>query len=156
MARRIFISFQHDDIMQAKGFNLLRWNPNVPVEFVGRHLLSPVKSQNEQYVKSKIREQLKGASVTVVLIGRRTANSEWVDYEIRASLEQGMGVVGIRLKDQENAKVPPALLEAGAKVINWDPDVFADEIERAALIVGRPALEAPQTRYAKRGTCLRT
>ena len=26
MARRIFISHQHDDQMKAKGFNLLRWN----------------------------------------------------------------------------------------------------------------------------------
>ena len=26
MARRIFISYQHDDQMRAKGFNLLRWN----------------------------------------------------------------------------------------------------------------------------------
>lgn len=29
MGRRIFISFQSDDTNQAKGFNLLRWNPNV-------------------------------------------------------------------------------------------------------------------------------
>ena len=45
MARRIFISYQHDDQMKAKGFNLLRWNKNVPTEFVGRHLLDPVKEQ---------------------------------------------------------------------------------------------------------------
>ena len=46
MARRIFISYQNDDQMKAKGFNLLRWNKNVPTEFVGRHLLDPVKSNN--------------------------------------------------------------------------------------------------------------
>ena len=33
MARRIFISYQHDDQMKAKGFNLLRWNKYVDVEF---------------------------------------------------------------------------------------------------------------------------
>jgi hypothetical protein len=155
MGRRIFISFHHDDIMQAKGFNLLRWNPNVPVEFVGRHLLSPVDSENEQYIHTKIREQLNGTSVTVVLIGEKTADSDWVDYEIRASLKRDNGVLGIRLKDAENADIPPALIEAGAKVVDWNPDSFADEIERAALIAGRPALEPPPVRSARPGSCIR-
>ena len=156
MGRRIFISYQHDDIMQAKGFNLLRWNPNVEFEFVGRHLLSPVDSEDPNYIRSKIREQLNGVSVTVVLIGQNTANSEWVDYEIRASLEQGKGIIGIRLKGAENADIPPALVEAGAKVINWDPDVFADGIEGAALIAGRPELGPPPARYAAPSTCIRS
>jgi len=155
MARRIFISFQHDDINQAKGFNLLRWNPNVPVEFVGRHLLSPVNSESEQYIKQRIREQLEGTSVTVVLIGDNTAESDWVDYEIRASIELGKGLLGIRLKGAENADVPPSLEEAEAKTINWNPDVFADELERAALIAGRPNLEPPSQRWAGPGNCLR-
>ena len=53
MARRIFISYQNDDQMKAKGFNLLRWNKNVPTEFVGRHLLDPVKSNNPPLHNSK-------------------------------------------------------------------------------------------------------
>lgn len=157
MGRRIFISFQHDDINQAKGFNLLRWNPNVPVEFVGRHLLSPVESKDEQYIRTKIREMLDGTSVTVVLIGQKTAESDWVDYEIRTSANRGNGLLGIRLKGAENAEIPPALEDAGAKVINWKPDDFADEIERSALIAGRPELEPPPARSAPagRGSCLR-
>lgn len=155
MGRRIFISFQHDDILQAKGFNLLRWNPNVPIDFVGRHLLSPVGSQDPTYIRSKIREMLHGTSVTVVLIGEKTAQSEWVDFEIRESLARGNGVLGIRLKDAGNADIPRALIEAGAKVIDWNADVFADEIERAALIAGRPELGPPPRRSAKPTSCIR-
>jgi len=157
MARRIFISFQHDDINQAKGFNLLRWNPNVPVQFVGRHLLSPVDSKDEQYIRTKIRDMLDGTSVTVVLIGQKTAESDWVDYETHTSADRGNGLLGIRLKGAENAEIPHALEEAGAKVINWNPDDFADEIERSALIAGRPELEPPSARYAPAGrkSCLR-
>jgi len=155
MGRRVFISYQHDDINQAKGFNLLQWNPNVPIEFVGRHLLSPVESEDPQYIRSKIREQLNGTSVIVVLIGRHTAESEWVDYEIRASVERGNGIIGIRLKGAENADVPPALVEAGAKVIDWTPDTFADEIERSALVAGRPELGPPPARSAKPSSCIR-
>lgn len=155
MGRRIFISFQHDDVMQTKGFNLLRWNPNVPIEFVGRHLLSPVDSENPEYVKAKIREQLDGTSVTVVLIGGKTADSDWVDFEIRESLDHGNGILGIRLRGHENADIPPALKEAGGKVINWNPDIFADKIERAVLIVGRPKLGPPSRRSAGPSRCIR-
>jgi hypothetical protein len=155
MGRRVFICYQHDDIQQAKGFNLLQWNPNVEFDFVGRHLLSPADSDDPQYIRSKIREQLNGTSVTIVLIGRNTSTSDWVDYEIRASLDRRNGVIGIRLKGAEDADVPPALTAADAKVIDWNPDGFTDEVERAALIAGRPELGPPPARYATSSSCIR-
>ena len=84
--RSIFISYQHKDQMKAKGFNLLSWAKNVDVDFVGRHLLDPVDSTNKQYIDSKIREQIKGSSVTVVLIGKDTKESEYQPWEIEQSL----------------------------------------------------------------------
>jgi hypothetical protein len=117
--------------------------------------LSPVDSKDPQYIRSKIKEQIDGTSVTVVIIGKSTAESEWVDYEIRASLDHGNGILGIRRKDAGDADIPPALVEAGAKVIDWNSDIFADEIERAALIVGRPNLGPPPSRSAKPSRCLR-
>jgi len=152
LARRIFVSFAYDDLQQAKGFNLLRWNPHVDFDFVGRHLMSPVDSENPDYIKSKIREEMKGASCTVVLVGERTAESEWVDFEIRETLAQGKPVLGIRLKGAETAKVPPALIEANAKVLDWSPHEFEDAIERAVLVSNRPQL-APPTRWSSGSTC---
>jgi hypothetical protein len=155
MGRRVFISYQHDDIQQVKGFNLLRWNPNVDFDFTGRHLLSPVDSRDPNYIRTKIGEQLNGSSVVVVLIGQNTASSEWVDYEIQRGQKEGKGIIGIRLKGADDAEVPPALTEAGAKVINWNPDQFSDEIERAALVAGRPELEPPSPRSARPSSCIR-
>ena len=143
MKRRIFISYQHKDRMRAKGFNLLRWNKNVDVEFAGRHLLDPVNSENENYISSKITEQLKGTSVTVVLIGKETCNSEWVQWEILKSLEKDKpnGILAIRLDDDaqlpEGCPVGEALKDAGAEIIDWDPHQFGDAIERAARAAGR-------------------
>ncbi len=143
MARRIFISYQHKDQMKAKGFHLLRWNKNVDVEFVGRHLLDPVDSDNEQYIRSKVTEQLKGTSVTVVLIGSETSQSEWVKWEIEKSLEKSEpnGILAIRLNKNtplpENSPVGEALKNAGAEIIDWKPDQFGDAIERAFRATGR-------------------
>lgn len=142
MARRIFISFQHDDQMKAKGFNLLRWNKNVPTEFVGRHLLDPVDSNNAAYITRKIREQQKGTSVTVVLIGDNTWKSDWVEKEVHMSLEKKPpnGIVGIRLKD--GVKTPESLADCGAEVIDWKPAEFEAAFDRAAKASGRALVAA--------------
>ena len=142
MARRIFISCQYDDQMKAKGFNLLRWNKNVPVDFVGRHLLDPVDSTNWDYISRKIREQLTGTSVTVVLIGEKTWQSDAVAYEIEQSLKKDTpnGVLGIRL--HHGVQVPDALLECGAEIIDWKPDEFEAAINRAAKASRRATVAA--------------
>ena len=135
MGRRIFISYQHADQMKAKGFNLLRWNKNVDFSFVGRHLLDPVDSNNRDYIRAKIKEQLSGTSVTVVLIGAKCSQSDWVSDEIRWSQERGNGLLGVRLDD--SCEVPESLTDAGAEIIDWDAHAFGDAIERAALAAGR-------------------
>jgi hypothetical protein len=132
MTRRIFISYQGDDRMRAKGFRLMRFNPNVEVDFFDRHLLDPVASRDPAYIRRCINERMRGTSVTVVLIGSKTRESEWVDYEIRRTLEEGKGLVGIRLKGLDESISPSRLIEAGADVIDWDPSGFNEAIEQAA------------------------
>ncbi len=143
--RNIFISYQHKDQMKAKGFHLLRWAKNVDVDFVGRHLLDPVKSNNKQYVDTKIREQIKGSSVTVVLIGKDTKKSEYQPFEIEQSLakDKPNGILGIKLDKSVNlpkdSAVGQLLHDAGAEIIDWDPNKFGEAIERAAIAAGRAA-----------------
>lgn len=97
MTRRVFISYQHADQMKARGLNLMTYNKNVNVDFTGRHLLDPVKSQDADYISRKIKERIKGSSATIVLIGKETSQSEWVEKEIQWSKEQGKGIIGIRI-----------------------------------------------------------
>ena len=142
MTRGIFISFQHKNRNQAKGFNLLNYNKSVDISFRGRHLLDPIKSDNKDYIWRKIKEQLHGTSVTVVLLGERTHRSTWVKREIEESVARGNGVVAIRLKDVDSPLSPKscvgkALHAAGAEVVGWNPHAFAEAIERAALAAGR-------------------
>src|SRR6266705_1712398 len=117
MPRRIFISYEGHDRDQAKGFHLLRWNTNVELEFVGRHLLDPVDSTNRDEIIRKINEQLHGSSVTVVLIGEHTTESDWVAKEIQWSQDKGNGILGIKLKGHADAPVPQALVDCGAEII---------------------------------------
>lgn len=133
MTRRVFISYQHIDQMKAKGLNLMTHNKGVNVDFTGRHLLDPVKSSDPDYISRKIKEQIKGSSATIVLIGKNTADSDWVEKEVRWSQEKGNGIVGIRI--DPDAGIPDALKEYGAEIVDWnkpaDVGQFDAAIERA-------------------------
>jgi hypothetical protein len=143
VTRRVFISYQHDDQMKAKGLNLMRSNKHLDVSFVGRHLLDPVDSTDPAYISRKIRDQIKGSSATIVLIGAHTADSDWVPKEIAWSLDKNPpnGLLGIRI--DTSAEIPPALTEAGAEILDWSTpaDVydFDAAIERAMTATGRGA-----------------
>lgn len=139
MTRRVFISYQHADQMKARGFNLMTHNKNVDVDFTGRHLLDPVKSRDPDYISRKIKEKIKGSSAAVVLIGKQTAGSPWVDKEIEWSRDQGKGIIGIRI--DPDASIPEALIDCGAEILDWykpdDVQQFDDAIERAIAATNR-------------------
>jgi len=153
MTRRVFISYQHADLMKARGLNLMTHNENVNVDFTGRHLLDPVKSSDADYISQKIKEKIKGSSATIVLIGAQTADSDWVEKEIEWSREAGKGVIGIRI--DENAPIPDALNDCGAEILDWfepeDVQQFDAAIERAIAATVR-AVSMPTNTYS---TCTR-
>jgi len=126
--RRIFISFDHDDSAQVSGFIGLREILD-NFEFYNHKLDRRINSPDAEYVARVIREEyVRPASVTVVLIGNKTAESPWVLWEIEESIRQGKGLLGIRLKGSYGA-VPKGIPDNA--VGGWDPEKFASWIEWA-------------------------
>ena len=126
--RRIFISFDHDDTTQVNGFIGLRQILD-GFDFYNHKLDRRVQSGDSEYIARVIREEyIKPASVCVVLIGNKTATSPWVKWEIAECKKQGMGILGIRLKDTAGA-IPDGV-PANA-VGGWDPEKFPSWIEWA-------------------------
>lgn len=63
-----------------------------------------VKKKNDSDIETWIDGQLKGTSVTVVLIGTDTAGKKWINYEIKSSHKKGNGMLAIhihQLKDKD-------------------------------------------------------
>lgn len=63
-----------------------------------------VKKKNDSDIEKWIDEQLKGTSVTVVLIGSDTAGKKWIKYEIKASHKKGNGMLGIYIHQKKDSK----------------------------------------------------
>lgn len=56
-----------------------------------------IKRGGEASIKRWIDNQLRYRSCTVVLVGSKTANRKWINYEIKKSWKDRKGVVGIHI-----------------------------------------------------------
>ena len=97
MARQTFFSFRYkNDNWRA---NIVRnsWvtQEKISSGFFDSAEWEEVKKKTDSAIEKWIDEQLKGTSVTVVLIGSDTAGRKWINYEIKSSYKKGNGLLGI-------------------------------------------------------------
>ncbi len=118
------------------------------------------KKSGDDAIKNMINQGLRGTSVTVFLLGERTAHRRWVRYELEESLERGNGLLSIdisELADQDGYTADQGddildlytIEQDGDDVplneiyftYDWVHDngyeYFGDWIEEAAQIAGR-------------------
>lgn len=62
-----------------------------------------VTKAGDAAIKSWISDQMKGKSCAVVLVGKDTADRKWINHEIIAAWDKGMGVVGIHIHGLKNS-----------------------------------------------------
>ncbi len=104
------------------------------------------KRTGDHAIKKLIDDGLEGTSVTVVLIGKETAQRKYVNYEIEQSLKRGNGLIGVhihQIADQTGSThgrgaVPQLLRSHGAQQYVYDPKRLGTWVERAAVAAGRP------------------
>ena len=103
--RKVFFSFDWDDVWRV---NQVRhsWVTKGSYEqagFVDAADIEGLKKSTSDKIKRWIDEQLKGTSVTCVLVGEQTADSRWVNYEIQESIKRQNGLLEVyihNVKDQ--------------------------------------------------------
>lgn len=114
--RKTFVSYHHGgDQHYYDEFS--RFFHNKFEAVFDNSLARQIDSENVDYVMQRIRDNhLTGISCTVVLIGARTHERKYVDWEIKATLAKQHGLVGIVL--------PTHILNPSGQIIV--PDRFLD------------------------------
>lgn len=108
MARKVFFSFHYERDVWRAGQIRNSWVTKPDRETAGfwdSVAWEEVKKKGEDAIHRWIDNQLRGTSVTVVLIGAETNNRPYVDYEIQQSRKIGNGLLGIyinNMKDQRS------------------------------------------------------
>lgn len=106
MARKAFFSFRYKKDNWRAGIVRNSWvtKDREAAGFFDSAEWEEVKKKTDSAIETWIDGQLKGTSVTVVLIGADTAGKKWINYEITASHKKGNGLLGIyihQLKDKD-------------------------------------------------------
>ena len=117
--RNVFLSFSSDDIDEV---NLLRANAKnekSDINFIDRSVRKPYDSEQVEYLKRRIADRINQASMTIVYVSEYSAQSEWVEWEIRKSIELGKEVIAVHKGDHPPENLPKAVTEYQIKVVKW-------------------------------------
>lgn len=117
--KNIFLSFAGEDINEV---NLLRGqakNENSNLEFNDWSLQKPFDSKDAEYIKRGIRERIRQSSIVLVYVSPHTAQSKWVDWEIREALTLGKSVIAMYKGTTAPATVPDAIKEHRIRLVPW-------------------------------------
>jgi len=146
MTRRVFFSFKYKDVSRSMVVRK-SWvtQDRKAAGFIDAADFEAIKKQGDKAIQNWIDGQLKGTSVTVVLVGAETCNSRWVKYEIAKSKEIGNGLLGIdisKIKDlQQNTTDRCGQIPTGYPFYLWFKEDgyknMGDWIDKAAKAAGR-------------------
>jgi hypothetical protein len=107
MARHVFYSLHYDaDRSRVDGIlhsKVLTANVELKLPEWDK-----VKRSGALAIRRWVENSLKGRSCTIVLIGEQTASRPWVHYEIKRSLELGLGVFGVHVHHLLDKKGQPS------------------------------------------------
>jgi hypothetical protein len=114
--RNVFISFHVEDESQV---NLLREQAKSDRYDIDFRDYS-VKEPFDEKWKTECRERISQTSVTVCMIGEKTAEREAVIWELEESYRQGKKVIGVKIHKDKDYPIPRPLVENNAPIVEWD------------------------------------
>lgn len=129
--KNIFVSHQHNDADKIEALKKLigRHGINMRDSSIYENKLKN-NAKNEQYIKQElIKPQMKWAGTVAVLIGKDTAKSDYVNWEIRTAAEMGKPIVGIYLQGAKEEDIPVELKEYGNALVGWNGEKIVKAIE---------------------------
>ena len=147
MARRVFFSFKYKSDVSRAMVVRKSWvtQEREAAGFVDAADFEKIKKQGDPAIQRWIDNQLKGTSVTAVLVGSKTCTSRWVKYEIEKSEHEGKGLLGIdisKIRDlNKDTSDSCGKMPKGYPFYLWNNDDgyanMGDWIEKAAKAAGR-------------------
>lgn len=145
--KNIFISHVHEDDDLLPKLKALISKAGMEVRDGSINSDKPNAASNEDYIKREIlAPRIQWASTLVVLITHDTAQSDWVNWEIKCAIEQGKNVVGVFAQGATDADIPEALRTHGdAAVVGWQSERVVDAINSKISGFDDPATGSPRT-----------
>lgn len=155
--KNVFISHVHEDDDLLPKLKDIIGRAGMEVRDGSINSDKPNQAQNEEYIKSEIlAPRIEWASTLVVLISKDTADSWWVNWEIKHAVELGKNVVGVYAQGATDADIPEELRRCGdATVVGWQGERVVDAINGKIRPWDKPESGEPRSPEwpVKRDSC---
>lgn len=123
MSGAAYVIFDGDNDKWAYAY-MKGWkeNRNIDFSYQDAHDLDNMTSraQDEQYVKSNLRERMKQSTAVIVLVGEKTKNLyKYVKWELELALELGLPIIAANLNKtngQDNDQCPATIRDKACVV----------------------------------------
>lgn len=102
MKKIVFISYHFND-KTYKG-EIQKWLQEAGVQVISTDE-NDLRPEGAEAIRSKIREQIAGSALVLILVGNDTHNRPWVDYEVAVAKSKQVPAYWIRLSNRSGA--PP-------------------------------------------------
>ena len=117
--KNVFISFSVRDIDEVNLVRAHAKNENSDIEFNDRSVREPYNSERADYIRSRLKERINQSSTTVVYVSENTARSNWVEWEVKTSLELGKRVIAMYKGDAPPRNMPSWLQNSNITKVAW-------------------------------------
>lgn len=131
MTDNLFVSYRADDEGTQYKNLLVAWakNPNknfYDIKFVDTSVGVSINSEDANYIKRKIKDRIESSKKVIVLVGKNTSTSDWVEWEIEKAHELGKKLVAVKIQNSYTS--PIALYAKNAK---WAKSFTYESIKKA-------------------------
>jgi hypothetical protein len=130
---RTLVGFSSTDLHSYKAMQAWKANHNIDFNFTDCKLNYAINSNNEAYVKRKVREQIEEAEIYIMLIGNDTKRRhKYIGWEAEIALERNCTIIGVNLDGSKKMKpetCPTIIQNIGAIFVPFSPEIVAHAIE---------------------------
>ena len=134
MSHKVFISYDHSADARYK-YLLQGWNnhPNFEFKFDNRSVIVPINSEDAGRVKAGITLKMKEATHLLVIVGKLSHTSDWINWEIEKAKDLGLKLAAVKIDRAYNS--PIGLLGVGT---SWATSFTEKQITEAlnSAVVG--------------------
>jgi ribonuclease BN (tRNA processing enzyme) len=152
--KNVFISHHHNDEEHIGKLKTLLDKNGYVLRNSSIDSTKPNDAKNPDYVKSLLTDGIKWAGTTIVLIGPKTHESDFVDWEIEKSYKEGKRIVGVYINGATESDMPGEFLKHGDALVGWTGNRIIDAIEGRINNFEKPDGTPTEVRWSQdRGDC---
>lgn len=129
MVKNIFLSFDNEDLDLVNLFRGQAKSENSELEFKDYSIKEPYDSENAEYIKSQIRPYIKSCSNLIVLFGKNTHKSKWVDWEMTCASTDDKNIFGVILDSENFQYVSSHFKSKGFPLVKWKHDDIMNHLK---------------------------